>query len=256
MKDLATIQDEFQRALLDGDDTVLDDIVDSSKENRRVLLGVYRNAYVLRLIDFLANDYEKLYAFLGEEQFGGMARTFIAANPSTTTNARWYGHKLPGFLAAEPYSDMPVLADLAALELALTDVFDARDAAAIAMSDIAAVAAEDWPGLTFTPHPATRRLDLSTNANDIWRALHNDETPPGSEALSETRHLIVYRHEGMASYRPMSPDESMMWDEAANGVPFSVLCEMLSMYGGKDEAPVRAATYLRGWIDTGMLAQP
>jgi hypothetical protein len=48
----------------------------------------------------------------------------------------------------------------------------------------------------------------------------------------------------------------MMWDEAANGVAFSVLCEMLSMYAGEDEAPARAAGYLQGWINAEMLQPP
>jgi hypothetical protein len=51
----------------------------------------------------------------------------------------------------------------------------------------------------------------------------------------------------------MTSDEAMMWDEAAKGVRFSVLCEMLSIYGGEDEAATRAAGYLQGWINAGML---
>ena len=42
--------------------------------------------------------------------------------------------------------------------------------------------------------------------------------------------------------------------EAAKGVTFGVLCEMVATYAGEDEAEVRAATYLKGWVDTGMLA--
>ena len=39
-----------------------------------------------------------------------------------------------------------------------------------------------------------------------------------------------------------------------NGVRFGVLCEMVATFGGEDEADLRAATYLKGWVDTGMLA--
>jgi hypothetical protein len=46
----------------------------------------------------------------------------------------------------------------------------------------------------------------------------------------------------------------MMWDEAAKGVRFGVLCEMVATFGGEDDAELRAATYLKGWVDTGMLA--
>lgn len=256
MKSLAVFQDDFQRAVVAGDDTVLEDIVDTSKENRRTLLGVYRNAYVLRLTDFLATDYEKVFAYLGDDQFRDMARAYINAHPSHTTNARWFGAKLPGFLREnEPYAGKPVLAELAGLELGLTDAFDAEDAPVLELSDLSAVAPENWANLTFTPHPATRRMDHSTNASDIWSALHNGETPPETER-QEPRRIIFYRDDGMATFRAMAPDEAMMWDEAANGVPFSVLCEMLAMYAGEDEAPARAAGYLQGWIQSGALTKP
>lgn len=257
MRDLASFQDAFQRAVVDGDEDVLEDIAENAREDRRTLLGVYQNAYVLRLIEFLANDYEKLHGLLGDDQFDEMARAYIAAHPSQTRNARWYGARLPDFLeTTEPYKATPVVADMARLERALTDVFDAEDARVLTLEDLGKIAPQDWPGLTFSPHPATRRIDISTNADEIWRALHNEQTPPEPANLGEPRRIVVYRPEGMATFRVMPTDEAMMWDEAANGVGFSVLCEMLSMYAGEDEAPARAAGYLQGWINAEMLQPP
>ena len=40
-----------------------------------------------------------------------------------------------------------------------------------------------------------------------------------------------------------------MWDEATKGVRFGV-----STFAGEDDAELRAASYLKGWVDTGMLA--
>ena len=254
MSDLKTLQDQFQRAVLAGDDDVLSELVDTSKENRRALLDVYRNGYVLRLIEFLTNDYEKLHTYLGDDQFDTVARSFIAANPSTTPNARWYGAKLPGYLRdCEQFRGTLVLSELAGLERALNNVFDAQDEPALSLADLSSIAPEDWAKLTFKPHPAISRLDHSTNAADIWRALHNDEEPPEPRELGETSQLIFSRPEGMANFRPLASAEAMMWDEAAKGVCFSVLCEMLSIFGGEDTAAATAAGYLQGWINAGML---
>lgn len=255
MKDLATFQDAFQRAVIDGDEDILADIAKNPKEDRQVLLGVYQNAYVLRLIEFLSNDYEKLHSLLGDEQFDEMARAYIAANTSTTRNARWYGARLPNFLyTTAPFKDTPIVADMAQIELAIVDVFDAEDAPILSLEDLTATAPDAWPTLTFAPHPSIRRFDMSSNADDIWRALHNEQDVPAPETLSEPRRVIAYRSDGMATFRVMAADEAMMWDEAANGVTFSVLCEMLSMFAGEDEAPARAAGYLQGWIAAEMLA--
>jgi hypothetical protein len=45
----------------------------------------------------------------------------------------------------------------------------------------------------------------------------------------------------------------MMWDEAGGGIPFGVLCEMLATYDDPDGAAARGATYLHGWITSGIL---
>lgn len=256
MNGLKDLQESFQRAVVDGDDAVLADLVDSPKEKRDVLLGVYRHAYGARLVDILQSDYEKLHAFLGDDQFDDLARGHIKANPSTTPNARWYGAKLPEFLTANaPWRDQPALHDLAALERALNDVFDADEANSLALDELGHVAPDAWPALTFTPHPATRRVDLTTNAADIWRALNDDKTPPAPRSLGETAQFIVARNDTMATFRPAASDEAMMWDEMAKGATFSVLCEMLAIFGGEEAAAARAAGYLKGWIEAGMLVK-
>lgn len=66
MSSLKELQESFQRGILAGDDTVLAEIKDSPKEERKVLFGVYRNAYVARLAEVLADDYEQVHAYLGD----------------------------------------------------------------------------------------------------------------------------------------------------------------------------------------------
>jgi hypothetical protein len=54
--------------------------------------------------------------------------------------------------------------------------------------------------------------------------------------------------------RALSPEEAMMWDEAAKGVPFGRLCELAAVYDDPDTAPLRAAQHLKGWIGSGALS--
>ena len=44
MNEFERLQDEFQRGIMSGDDKVLGDILDSPKEKRDILFGVYRHA--------------------------------------------------------------------------------------------------------------------------------------------------------------------------------------------------------------------
>ena len=54
--------------------------------------------------------------------------------------------------------------------------------------------------------------------------------------------------------RPLKPEEAMMWDEAVKGVRFSHLCEMIATFDRADEAAMRAAQYLAGWLGAGLLS--
>jgi hypothetical protein len=255
MSDLARQQADFQRGILAGDDAVLAEIPDSDKEKRETLFGVYRYAYGSRLVEALRNDHELLHAYLGDEMFDEMGHAYVKARPSQHPNLRWFSQGLPEFLRANaPYSDYPVLGDLAALEKSLNDAFDGTDGAVVMLADVAKFAPEIWQDLTLTPHPTAVRLDLTTNAPAIWRALKNDETPPDAEILDEPARVLVWRQDNTPMFRELPTEEAMMWDEAAKGVPFGVLCSMLATYDDPDSAAGRGASYLHGWVTSGCLS--
>jgi Putative DNA-binding domain len=255
MTSLKEIQARFQAGILASDDTILGDVRDSPREKRSVLFGVYRHAYVARLAEILSKDYEQLHAYLGDEGFAKFAAAYVVAHPSDRRNARWFGRHLPRFAKeTAPFAGHPEIAEIAALEKALDDAFDGPDDTPLAIADLGAIPAEDWPRLTFGPHPTVLRLKFITNAADIWSALKKETKPPAPKRLPEPQALIVWRLGLMAHFRPLEAEEAMIWDEAAQGVRFGVLCEMVATFAGEAEAELRAATYLKTWIDSGMLA--
>ncbi len=255
MKTLREIQDSFQRGILAGDDDILAEVKDSTKEKRTTLFGVYRNAYVARLAEIVGEDYEQLHAYVGDQAFAKLVKDYIAAHPSDQRSARWFGRHLPAFVRENStYAKHPEIAEIAALEKALVDAFDAPDAEPLGIEALAAIPPESWPKLVFTPHPTVVRLTFKTNAADIWSALKTETAPPKPEHLPEPQAIVVWRQDFTSRFRPLSAEEAMMWDEAAKGVWFSVLCEMVATFAGEDEAELRAASYLKGWIDMGMLS--
>lgn len=255
MKDFAHLQSEFQRAILEGDDTILADILDSPKQTRNVLFDVYRDAYVLRLVEAMSKSYELIYSYMGDEMFGEMGRVYIAQHPSHTPNIRWYAHNLPRFLANdETYGDYPILAELASLEAALNDAFDASDGKVLTLADLQAIDPSIWHDLVFAPHDSVRRFDFATNTLAVWGALRDDEEVPEAETRDTPEAVVVWRQESVAMVRPLGVEEAMMWDEAAKGIPFGQLCAILATYDDPDGAAARAAGYLGQWVTAGMLA--
>ena len=256
MTSLKDLQARFQAGILSGDDLILADVKDSALEDRSVLFGVYRNAYALRLVEILGNDYEITHAYVGDATFGDLARAYVATHPSDQWNARWFGRHLPSFAKhTVPFSNHPEIGEIAALEKELADAFDGPDDDPLTVEGLAGLAAEDWPTLTFTPHPTATGLRFITNAADIWSALHGEASPPKPKRLPEPQTILVWRQEFMSRFRPLQAEEAMMWTEAAKGVPFGVLCEMVATFAGEDGADLRAATYLKTWVDAGLLSR-
>ncbi len=255
-KTLAQLQTELQAAILGEESPILEDIKDSSKERREILLNVYQHAYGARLSEFLTNDYPRTLAYLGEDLFQQAAEGYYKHYPSNSPNARWFGRNFPLFLKTEaPFKDRPECAELAELEMSLNNAFDAEDTATINQSHLQAIEPENWSRLTFKPHPSTARLSQKTNAANIWSALAREETPPETSISQMPQELIIWRGNGMSRFRPLSYDEAMIWDETLKGANFSQLCEMLGTYWPSDDAPLKAATYLQSWLASELLAK-
>mgnify|MGYP003694544571 CR=1 FL=1 len=114
----------------------------------------------------MRNDHELLHRYLGDEMFDEMGHAYVEARPSEHPNLRWFSQGLPDFLkSAEPYCDHPVLSDLAALEKALNDAFDAAEARGAGAGRHGRLCAGSHGTIfRFQPHPSACRLDLATNA--------------------------------------------------------------------------------------------
>ena len=253
---LAELQAILQAAILTGDDQILTLIPPNSRTTRDVLFGVYRNAYVGRLVEMIANDHEYLKTYVGDDYFDTLARAFVAAHPSHTQNARWFAESLPDFLGStEPYAFNPQLSELALLERALGFAFDAADAPVVTLAHLQAIDPNDWEHLVFTAHPSAKVLELKTNALAIWSALRSEDMPPDVEILDTPQRCLVWRHDNTPMVRALPPEEAMMWKEAAKAVPFGQLCELIAVFDDPETAPVRAAQTLQGWLAAGLLTK-
>lgn len=251
---LADLQNCFQDALLSGSVDVLSHIPDSPRQSNDVLFGVYRDAYVLRLLGLLREDFERLHTYLGDDAFDDLARDFIAAHPSRTLNARYFSQDFPAFVAAYPLlAQQPLAVAVARLEGALNDIFDCADATPATLADLSSFPPEAFANLTFVPHPSAIRLDLPAGLDAAFAALSQNEPPPPLQDSIEPQRVVVWRKEMVPHYRVLSTEEAMMWDEAAKGVRFGVLCEMLATYDDPENAALRAAQYLQSWLTSGLL---
>ncbi len=257
-------------------------VLDTKKADRDTLLGVYRDAYALRLIEALLTDYPGLHAMAGPADFDAMARAYIAAHPSRHPSIRWFGRDLADFLAATPpFSETPAAAEMARFEWALGEAFDAEDAIPLSVDAMAALPPDAWSTLRLTFMPSLRRVTLRHQAPQAWLR-HGEveagelDVPPAADrdSLGIAGWLgvdwLIWRTAADAEtqFRSMDPDEAWMIDRAREGMPFPGLCEGLAAFAPvADDAAIedaddasgmwaaqRAAGLLRAWIDAGCVA--
>lgn len=252
---LAELQASFQAAVMAGSDDVLAFIPPNSRTSNAVLLGVYRFAYVARLVEVVRNAYPMLAAHMGDDAFHRMAERYVAATPSRHANARWYAAEVPDFLGRADYGRSPALREIALLERQLDLAFDVADAPILDLAALAAHASEAWPLLVFEPHPSAALLSFRTNAFDIWVALKNGCAAPDAVARAEPQALLVWRREGVPNVRVVGAEERLLWIEAGRGVPFGRLAELAAVYDAPDAAALRVAQYLNGWLSAGLLSE-
>lgn len=224
--------------------------------SRNQRLDVYRKAYLLRLTEFLANDFEKLRRYLGDARFNDMARGYAAAYPSDNPNARWFSRHLPAFLkAASPYRNHPELAELALLEQALNDAFDGPDTPIITLQDLAAIDPQAFSDASFDLAPTAQILAMKTNVSSLWSCLKCEEVPPCAIDLDHPAKLLVWRQSGGSRFRILGDEEAMAIACMAEGLTFGAICEMIATFDDPDTAALRAAGYLRGWLEAEIISR-
>jgi hypothetical protein len=251
---LRQLQQDLQNNLLGHESAAAAAIVDAPPLSVAKRLDIYRNAYRVRLIDALDDTYPILHAVLGDDVFAALGTEFVAAQPSVHRSIRWYGSELADYLRRnQPYAEQPILAELAQLEWTLAEVFDSADAEPVARAALSAVDAADWSGLTFEFHPSLRRLHFHWNSAAAWRAMSRHEAPPAPVFSDYPVPWLLWRQNLQNYFRSMTTDEAAALDTALSGGSFGAVCETLAQWLPADEIPLRAASLLGLWADSGII---
>lgn len=254
MNALAELRRRIQDAIA-GSESKADEKIASLHERRDHRLADYCTAYGLSLTDFLANDYGQLRKYLGDLRFQDMAQGYIEANPSGQPNARWYSRHLPAYLKAAPlFVNQPEIAEIAQLENALNDAFEGPEAPIVTIADIAAIDADDFPDAYFEMAPTLHRFSVSTNVSSLWASLKCGVHPPFPEQLSEPVEIMVWRQGSGARFRILGKEEAVAVDCARRGLPFKAISEIIATFDEGEDAALRAAGYLRGWLEAEIIS--
>ena len=227
-------------------------------------LAIYRHAYLARLREALADNYSALARGLGDARFEGLADGYARAHPPTDPHLRPYGRALVAFMealvaAGDPDGLVahPAFIDLARLDWALRDAFDARDVSPIDGAALAGLAPTDWPRLCLHILPSARLVSLEWAVEAAWHLLSGPDASDTPELPTPRPHahsVLVWRPQFETRWRALDAEEHGMVAALLAGASFAGLCAQLAECGhAADRAGARAVAYLQQWLADGLL---
>ena len=175
-------------------------------------LDIYREQFWIRHVNCLREDFPVLLALVGDEKFEAIVADYLAAFPPKKFQLRHLGENLADFLRDD------LLADLARVEWAFIDAFDAPDAPPLDPTTIATITEDEWPNARLVLHPSLQLLRLAYPTNQMRDAWWTDKDKRPIERVSrEAANVVVYRHKSM-----------LLYTEVMDALPFEMLSLLAS----------------------------
>ena len=205
---LQDLQTEFQNIMLDAECVGADWVDDSAHDlPSRARMGIYHNAYRVRLVDVLLDTFEHTSIYLGDNWFRQLASDYVQSHHSTHTNIGLYGREFPDFLAKKLVDDREV-SELALMDWTLRRAFDGSDSTLMTQDDLQQLADDESIDIRLQPVPTLTINTQHFNTLDIWHAINKGEHPPEAERLQEPLDVLIWRKGHSPHFRSLTRFES------------------------------------------------
>lgn len=225
-------------------------------DRQRAGLDIYRNAYRVRLVETLADVFERTRDWVGEESFrSAAAHHLITHAPNSWT----IDHAGAGFDAtlAELFANDPEVEELAWLEWAMHCVFVAADCEPLTPQGFGAatagIADDEWAGLRLSLAPRLTYRPVRFDCGGLWRALSQGADPPDPLAFAAPHGLVVWRERLTPVFRTIAAAELACLDAVAGGGTYGAACDLLVENLGEAEATQFAGSMLGRWLGDGWI---
>ena len=216
-------------------------------------VGIYQGMYLLRMEEVLASDYLALRHFLGHKVFRDLVRDYVEAHPSHSFTLNKLGDQLPEFVRdAARLTRREFCYELALLERAVTQVFDAEETPPIEADDIMTVPHDAWARAVLRPIHAFRLLSLRYPVDAYLQTVKDDrhDHPP---VRRKDSWVAVYRRNYSVYRQDLSRAAHGLLANLVAGMPLGRAVEVAYQGRGRqrpDEAKV--FTWFRDWATGGI----
>lgn len=252
---LIDVQTAFQDILLaeqsSGADWIADSEIPLSPQER---MGIYHNAYRVRLVEVLLDNFEHTGMYLGEEWFYKLANRYVQSHASTHQNIANYGYQFPDFLAKQLPRDLEV-AELALLDWTLRRAFDGLDSQLLNNDDLQNLIGSYGAEARLVPVATVSVVTHRFNTVDIWHAIDSEKAPPAVELLEVPIDILTWRKGFSPHFRSLSIIESAAVKHLLAGDNLEQIGESLTTQFPQDDVTTEFGLMLQRWIADEVLAK-
>jgi hypothetical protein len=198
-------------------------------------LEIYREQYWLRHTGSLVEDFPGVGGILERSDWERLVEEYLLAHPPATFSLRELGEHLPEF--AETCDWMPhreLVVDMARLEWAHVEVFDAPEPTPLDPEKLRAVPEDAWEQVRLVPNPALRLVGVAYPVAPLRRRLllAQSATSPSDEAIPlpdrESHHYAVCRRNLAIEHDELDPRAFALLSKLCRGAPLGEACESLA----------------------------
>lgn len=261
-----------------------------SVDHRLSRMGVYREAYLVRLIEVLSLSFPGLLKLLGESFFESLCEDYLDAFPSHSFTVRHVGHHLASFLRDQgvsyqkrlsadfsqweeiPFSRyfvlenpqdreailghvFPVCSEMAAFERLLENTLEASDAPHITIEELKGIDPSRWEDLQFTVHPSVTIAYFSYDVPQCWQHMFMEGSQPQLDPQPIPKAWLIWRYDRRNHFLSITAHQLAMLQMVQAGENFSEVCGMLLERNLPEEEviPLVAQT-LHTWVGYGLFS--
>lgn len=251
-------------------------VVSDARASADERVQIYANMYRLRIAEALESQFPRVARLLGADAFAELAFGYVTDHPSRNPSLRFIGASLPDWL--ERTHGSLGLSDLARLEWARSDIFDAIDEPTLTVDALRAWPLDDFLRLPVKLVAAHRIVTVDFAITAFWERI--GAAPASGEALDDDdetcghahaapvdvqvddaelpagESILVWRQGASVVHRAIADEERYVLELAAKGTTFGAICDALPSFRTTEEASAQAFAWLWSWTTAELLVAP
>lgn len=211
-------------------------------------LEIYRVQFWLRHTASLVEDFPGVGGVLGQQDWQRLVEEYLTSRTPSSWTLRDLGAHLADHIARSSWlPHRALLVDMARLEWAYIEIFDAEEGGRLDAGRLAAVPEAAWQNARIVLNPALRLLSVAYPVADLRRQLRSEDDPVIALPERHPQHLVVYRDQNGALFDKVVGDaEYALLDCLAQGLPLVAACEQAAEQSG--QAAASLVTHVGAWF--------